>query len=152
MGISGVSVQRGVKRLRGNACLSLGVLALLAVLMSGMAGCQWTQSSFARMASNAGSAFAAAAATLAYAHEGKITYAYAASSFVNYRSQLHGLDQQIASASGAPDAHTVHSLLALYTPTMQALDHPCLSSSCDWRAQVATLDRASRAFLKASGP
>ena len=96
-------------------------------------------------------AFAAASTTLTYAHEGKITYAYAASSFVNYRGELDGLDQQLPSQSGAPGAGTVQHLLELYKPAIQADDAPCLNDACDWRAQAAALDRASKAFLEAGG-
>ena len=95
-----------------------------------------------------GSAFAAASTTLTYVHEGKISKAYAASSFVNYASELDGLDQTLPSQSGAPDARTIQHLLDLYKPAMQAVNSPCLDESCDWRAQVATLDRASKAFLE----
>lgn len=94
---------------------------------------------------------AAALITLTYAHEGKITYAYAASSFVNYRSELDGLDQQLPSQSGAPDARTVQHLIDLYKPAIQAVDSPCLNESCDWRTQVAVMNRASEAFLQAGG-
>lgn len=101
------------------------------------------------MAGNAGSAFAAASVTLRYAHEGKITSAYAASSFVNYRSQLDGLDQQLSSQSGAPNQQTRHHLLTLYKLAMQVVNHPCLDTTCHWHTQVMTLDRASQAFLEA---
>ncbi len=74
-----------------------GTGLLLMVLVAMVAGCQLTQPAFTRTAGNAGSAFAAAETTLSYAHEGKITYAYASSSFVNYQSELDGLDQSLPS-------------------------------------------------------
>jgi len=73
-------------------------LLVLPVMAS---GCQLAQPAFARTAANAGSAFAAASTTLSYAHEGKITYAYASSSFVNYQSELSRLDQALPAQQGA---------------------------------------------------
>jgi hypothetical protein len=121
-------------------------LFFLLVLAS---GCQMTQSGFARTANNAGSAFAAASITLSYAHEGMITKAYAQSSFMNYQSELSGLDQQVPSQQGTPDKQQIEHLLDLYKPAMQVVNSPCLASTCHWQAQVAALDRASKAFLEA---
>ena len=128
-----------------------GIALLLLVLLMMATGCQLTQPAFTRTAGNAGSAFAAAETTLSYAHEGKITYAYASSSFVNYQSELDGLDQSLPSLQGAPDRHTVRQLLDLYKPAIEAVDAPCLNESCNWRAQVVALNRASKAFLEAGG-
>ena len=124
---------------------------LLLVLLMVATGCQLTQAAFTRTAANAGSGFAAAAITLSYTHEGKITYAYASSSFVNYQSELDGLDQALPGMQGAPDKHTIQHLLDLYKPAIQAVDAPCLHESCDWRAQVAALNHASQAFLEVGG-
>ena len=77
--------------------------------------------------------------------------AYASSSFVNYQSELSGLDQTLPAQQGAPDRRTVEHLLNLYKSAMQAVNVPCLDESCDWHAQVAALERASEAFLKAGG-
>ena len=122
---------------------------LLLILLLIVTGCQFTQAAFPRMASNAGSAFAAAAVTLAYTHAGKVTYAYAAASFVNYQSELDGLDQTLPSQNGTPDKRTIQHLLALYKVAIQAIDSPCLSNACDWRTQVDALTRTSKAFLEA---
>jgi len=97
---------------------------LLVLLMT--TGCQLTQSAFSRTVGNAGAAFSAASTTLTYAHDGKITSAYAQSSFENYQSELNGLDQQLLSQQGAPDKRTVQHLLDLYRPAMQAINQPCL--------------------------
>lgn len=118
------------------------------LILSLLAACTVTESPFARTASNAGSAFAAAATTLTYAHGGQITYAYAAASYVNFQSELSGTDQTLT-AQGGTDKRTVQQLLALYTPAMQVIDAPCLSSTCDWRRQIDILNRASQEFLKA---
>ena len=130
---------------------SWGIGLLLLVLLVMVTGCQLTQPAFTRTAGNAGAAFAAAATTLSYAHEGKITYAYASSTFVNYQSELDGLDQTLPSLQGAPDKHTVEHLLNLYKPAIQAVDAPCLNESCNWQVQVASLNGASKAFLEAGG-
>lgn len=113
-----------------------------------LAGCTFAQSAFARTASNTGSAFAAASYTLAQLHHGRITAAYAQSSFVNYQSELQGADQQLPAQQGAPDAQSIRRLLALYKLAMRAVNAPCLDASCDWGGQIAQLDRASRAFLE----
>ena len=124
---------------------------ILVLLLLGTTGCQFKQSAFALTASNAGSTFAAAALTLRYVHEGKITPAYANSSFQNYQSQLQNVDQQLPAQKGAPDTHTIQSLLQLYQPAMQTINNPCLDTSCNWHAQIAALNQASEAFLKAGG-
>lgn len=122
---------------------------IVLLLMFLVTACSITESPFARTAGNIGSAFAAAATTLNYAHEGKITDRYAASSFMQFQSELDGTAQALTSPGGV-DAHTLHQLLALYAPAMRIVDDPCLSNSCDWRAQLAALNRASAAFLKAA--
>lgn len=125
-----------------------GTVLVLLVLCFMLAACTFTQTGFSRTANNAGSAFAAAEATLTYAHEGKITYSYAAASFVNFQSELSGTDQVLA-AQGAADPHTLKRLLSLYSPAIQIIDTPCLSNTCDWRKQIEILNRASQAFLEA---
>jgi len=122
-------------------CLALSLLA----------GCAYTQSPFARTASNVGSGFAAASYTLALLHHDHLTAAYARSSFVNFQSELQGVDQQLPSQQGAPDSQTIQRLLTLYHQAMRAVNAPCLASTCDWGSQIAQLDRASRAFLEAAG-
>jgi hypothetical protein len=125
-----------------------GMGLMLLVLCSLLAACTFTQTPFTRTVNNTGSAFAAAEATLTYAHEGKITYSYAASSFINYQSELSGTDQALAT-QGTGDRHTLQRLLALYASAIQVVDNPCLSNICNWRKQVEILKRASQAFLEA---
>src|SRR5919109_30144 len=69
----------------------------------------------------------AAATTLAYAHQKKITPAYAAASFVNFQDEVQGVAGQLPSLQGAPSARTVRHLLALYEPAERAVMHPCLA-------------------------
>lgn len=128
-------------------CEAIGMGLLWFLLVT--AGCQIIPPSFSQTAGTIGSAFAAAETTLRYAHEGKITYAYAASSFASYQSELNGNDQTIVRAQGAPHSASLHSLLTLYHEAMQVVNAPCLSAACHWQTQVASLERASQAFLKA---
>ncbi len=128
-------------------CLA-GAYLLLSLTIS---GCSLTQSPFVRMVDSAGGTFSAAATTLAYFHQGKLSHAYTVSSFAGYESQLDGLDQQLPGQQGASAQATIRRLLALYKPAMQVVQQPCLDNSCDWRGQVATLERASRAFVEVSG-
>ena len=137
-------IKRGHNEMWQKFGISIGLLLLLTIL----AGCTVAESAFARTTSNTGSAFAAAMTMLAYEHEGKITYAYAASSFADFQSELAGTDQTLLAQGGA-NARTVRQLLALYTPAMQVIDAPCLSNACDWHAQDALLQRASHVFLEA---
>ena len=128
----------------GALCLVIGVLLL-------PTACTMTQSAFARTAGNVGSAFAAAATTLAYAHRQQLTMAYAVASFVTFKSELQGVDAGLTSMQGAPDRRVVRRLVALYRRAEPAVEHPCLARACNWQAQVATLQRASDAFVKAGG-
>lgn len=123
---------------------------VLLLLICVVTACNVTESPFAKTAGNIGSAFAAAATTLTYAHEGKISDRYAASSFMQFQNELSGADQALTASSDV-DRHTLQQLLALYTPAMRIIDAPCLSNSCGWRGQIEVLNRASAAFLKASG-
>src|SRR5689334_13172676 len=128
---------------------SLVVCALLAV-SAALAGCQMTQSPFARMATNAGAALAAASTTMTFYHEGKLLNTYAVSSFAGYRSELDGLDDQITAAGSGLSTAEARHLLILYRQALAVVDDPCLQSSCDWRAQRVVLDQASSAFLRAA--
>jgi hypothetical protein len=134
-----------VERITGMWFLLLLPLLLL------LNGCQAAQSTFANTAGNAGAAFVAASTTLTYMHKGKITEAYARSSFINYQSELDGLDQSLPSQNGSPDRLTMQHLLTLYHAAMPIINNPCLQMTCDWHSQVATLNQASEAFLKAGG-
>ncbi|HEX3272504.1 MAG TPA: hypothetical protein VHR15_17800 [Ktedonobacterales bacterium] len=130
--------------------VSCALLCVSLALCLALSGCAATQSDFTRQTASAGGEFAAAALTLAGAHQGRLTFAYARGSFVNYQSQLDGLDAQLPGLQGAPDEASVHHLLALYAPAMRAVEQPCLDTACDWRAQVNALNRASAAFLRAA--
>jgi hypothetical protein len=148
---------RQVTRSPGRRCIShrrvtsLAICALLAVSAT-LAGCQMTQSPFARMATNAGTALAAASTTMTFYHEGKLLNAYAVSSFAGYQSELGGLDQQITASGSGISATEARHLLAIYRQALAVVNDPCLQSSCDWRAQRTVLDQASSAFLRAARP
>lgn len=127
--------------------MRVGVLLLALVL----GGCAFTRPAFSRFAGNTGGELAAAATTLRYLHTGKLTAAYARSSFVNYASQLQGVAQQLQSMTGGPGPGTMHRLTRLYRRAQPAITRPCLGSGCNWRAQVRALQRASDAFVGAGG-
>ncbi len=124
---------------------------ILVILLAFATGCQLTQSAFSRIAGDTGAAFAAAATTLQYVHDGKISTNYASASFMSFQSELSGLNSLLPSQQGVPDTQTLHRLLDLYSSAMVAVNHPCLDESCDWQAQLTILKRASEAFLKAGG-
>lgn len=126
-------------------------MVLLLCCIGLLTGCQVTQSEFERTAGDAGSTFAAAATMLDYAHQGKFTKVYAHSSFENFRSQLDGLDQQLPTLTGLSDKQMLQSLLHAYKAAMPAIRQPCLDDTCDWRAQLTSLQGASKAFLRAGG-
>jgi hypothetical protein len=128
------------------------MVSLLVIALSlTSTACQMTQSPFQRTAGEVGATFAAASVTLTYEHQQKISQAYATSSFENYLSNLQGLDQDLPSQSGTPDPQTVQQLLSLYKTALEAVKQPCLEEGCDWRGQVASLDKTSQTFLKAGG-
>ncbi|QBD75373.1 hypothetical protein EPA93_04895 [Ktedonosporobacter rubrisoli] len=126
------------------------LLLLLAGILCITSGCQFSQSGFANLADSVGDVFIAANTTISYVQEGKLTPAYARASFVNYRSQLEGVEQQLPTQDGAPDKQKVRRLLALFQPAKQVVERPCLTNSCDWHTQVAILQRAGKAFQEAA--
>jgi hypothetical protein len=132
------------------SCLKYRLAGLYLLFSLTISACSLTQPPFVRMVDGAGGTFSAATTTLTYFHQGKLTRAYTISSFAGYESQLDGLDQQLPEQQGADNQATVRRLLALYKPAMQVVQQPCLESSCDWRGQVTTLERASKAFVEVS--
>ena len=129
----------------------LSLLAVLLVCIGGLAACTFTRSAFQTKAGDAGSEFAAAAQTIRFVHQGKLTAAYARATFVNYQSALEGLDGELPQADGAPGKGTVDRLIDLYRNAYPAVEQPCLASGCEWQQQVSRIDQASRALLKAGG-
>lgn len=127
----------------GTGCLLVGVLLA-------MSGCSWTQSEFAREAGEAGAGFAAAATTLTYVHQAKVSRAYARSSFVNYCANLSGFDRRLPALGGAPDA-AEGRLVSLVRAAEAAVATPCLDDGCDWSAQIDALNQAGAALHQASG-
>ena len=138
--------RRGIHRWRARltSVARCGLLPLLC-------GCQFAPSPFDQSARNAGANFAAAATTLAYAHQNRIPMAYAEASFVAFQSELAGMASSLPREQGAPEARTVRRLLALYRRAEAAVMHPCFDRSCPWRTQVRAMEQASVAFLKAGG-
>ena len=127
------------------------LISSLLFCLSALAGCQATQSAFDLTAGNTGASLAAAATMLRYEHEGRVTKLYAQSSFVNFQSQLQGVETQLPSLAGAPSRVEVGKLLRLYRRAAPAVQNPCLEDRCGWRRQLRALQRASDAFVKAGG-
>jgi hypothetical protein len=150
MSPSALKDERTMRQFLCARATSCALLCASLALCLAFSGCAATQSDFTRQTASAGGELAAAALTLAAAHQGRLTFAYARGSFVNYQSQLDGLDAQLPGLQGAPDRAMVRHLLDLYAPAMRAVEQPCLDTACDWRAQVGALNRASAAFLQAS--
>jgi hypothetical protein len=122
-------------------------VVVLAIMLS---GCQLAKSAFQDEAATVSANFAAAATTLRYLHEGKLTRQYARATFFSYASLTRGADKPLQNAAGAPDPPARARLLALYGPAAEAIKHPCLERACDWRKQVADLEKASGAFRQAA--
>jgi hypothetical protein len=133
---------RGTKRLAA---------PLLLVLLIAASGCSLTQTEFAQRTDEAAAVMAGAATVLAFAHEQRITGAYARATLASYAPQLEGLDRELAGLKGAPDPAAVRQLVELSRPAREAVDQPCLDEACDWRGQVEALRRAVEAFKQASG-
>ena len=127
----------------------LGLLAAIAALPV-LTGCTVTKTQFQNTAGGAGGELAAAATTLEYVHEGRLNRAYASSAFASYRDALLITEKQLPTVPGAPDRATIEELLTLYRPAYRAVEQPCLDDSCDWRAQVEALKKASEALVKAA--
>lgn len=126
----------------------MSLMVALALSLA-LTGCQVAKSAFKDEASTVSANFAAAATTLQYLHEGKLTRQYARATFYSYATVMKGADGSLERASGAPDQPTLNHLLQLYEPAAQAVNDPCLDSQCDWRGQVAALQTAGNAFRQA---
>ena len=127
---------------------SMALLAAIAAIPV-LSGCEVTKTQFQNTAGGAGE-LAAAATTLEYVHEGRLNRAYASSAFASYRDALLVTEKQLPTVPGAPDTGPVAELLTLYRPAYRAVEQPCLDDSCDWRAQVDALKKASEALVKAA--
>jgi hypothetical protein len=92
----------------------------------------------------------AASTTLEDAHNGKLSFPYAAGSFVDFHDKLHGVRDLLPSLSGAPSPDVVTFLQQLLADAQPALDDPCVQIGCDWQSQSDALQRAADAFEQAS--
>lgn len=124
----------------------LGLAAVALVLT----GCLPTPTTYQKLTADAASSFLAAAATLRFRHEDRLTRTYVVGSFENHRDLLRGLPEQLSRADGAPSAGELERLVGLYERAWPALESPCLDDRCDWRSQRRDLEAAGRAFLEAS--
>jgi len=116
-----------------------------------LSGCAMVRSVFATQAGSAGDELAAAAVTLQYVHEGRITKPYARSAIANYRELLLNFEPKLRQAKGAPSGAEVDRLVAVYRAAVPALDAPCLDDGCDWQGQAAMLEAAAVTLSEAGG-
>ena len=126
----------------------LPALAVIAVVA--LSGCEMVKSNFASQAGTAGDELAAAALTLRYVHEGKVTRPYARSAFINYREVLQGFEPKLRRATGGPSDGEVNRLIAAYLQAVPAVEDPCIDDGCDWEAQARTLEAAADELSQAS--
>lgn len=128
----------------------IGLGCLLLMTVSACSPGAFTQTPFVRQAQDAASSLSAAAATIEYVHTGKVDDRYARSSLSIYRQSLQGMESELPGLRGAPDETVLQPVISQLERARQVLDDPCLDDDCDWRAQLSTLDDASRALLKVS--
>jgi hypothetical protein len=126
------------------------LLAIAASIAVGCAPSGWTETAFAREASDAGSTFSAAAEVLESAHGRRLTRAYVRGAFVNFAELVEGVDARLPTLEGHPPEATSEALVAKVEEASQVLDEPCLSRDCDWRSQVDTLRSAATALQDAA--
>ena len=131
----------------GRACRATGALLIVLVITT---GCSFTQTPFARTADDVAATLAAAAASIEYDHQGKLTDAYARGSFVGFREALGGVETSLPALGGAPDEATVRRLIERLRAVRPILSSPCLDNRCDWDGQVQALRGASDAFKGAA--
>ena len=129
---------------------ALTVLPLLVASVLVAAGCLAAPTGFQKATSDAASTFLAAAATLRLRHEDKLTRTYVVASFENYRDALRGVPERLPTLDGAPGSPIVERLARLHQDAWPALSEPCLDERCEWRAQLAALERAGSVYLSAA--
>ncbi len=110
-----------------------------------------TQTPFARAAAAAASSLSAAATTLRFAHDGRLTFEYGKTTFEILEESLDGIDKDLPRLAGSPGQNEVEHLLLLYRTATPAMSDPCLDESCEWHVQLDALDAASDAFDRAAG-
>lgn len=138
----------GGLRISSLAAAGLAVALTLSLTLS---GCEIVRSGFATQAGTAGAELAAAAATLRYVHEGRISRPYAQSAFANYRESLRNFEPKLRQAKGAPSRAEVNRLVAVFRAAVPALEAPCLDDGCDWQGQAAMLEAAAVTLSEAGG-
>lgn len=132
---------------------ALGALgALLAITVAGCVSvpASWTETPFARTATDAGSTFSVAAELLDRAHTGSLTNTYVRGAFVNFSDAVADVIVTLPGLEGRPGAEELDRLLEASTTAKAVLDQPCIDAGCDWSAQVAALRAAGVAFAAAA--
>lgn len=140
----------------GRGRVARGIVRVYLVALAGVAaaaGCApsgWTQTAFAREASDAASTFSAAAEMLEAAHHRRLTRAYVRGAFVNLAELIDGVDARLPTLEGHPPEATIAGIVARVEGALNAVDEPCLSGDCDWRSQVDVLRSAAEALSEAA--
>lgn len=105
-----------------------------------------TETPFQQAAGDAVSAYSAAATTLGYAHDDRLSREYGVGSLELYREAVSGVETELPSLAGAPSADDVDRLVQAAGAARSVLEDPCLEASCDWRTQLQTLEATVKAF------
>lgn len=124
--------------------------ALVSCLLSGCVAT--TQTPFERTATGAAGTLAAAAQTLRLHQQGRLTTAYARSSFVSFGESLAGVGDELPTLDGAPPRDAAVRLATQLRSVEPILRSACLASSgCDESAQARQLESVRDSLLEASG-
>ena len=126
----------------------LRALLLAGLLLATLAGCvpaSFAQTPFQQQTGDAASLVSAAAASIEFAHTGKLDDRYARSSLSIYRDMLAKLPD-LAELRGAPDDGSATDLSTAIDDAAALLDDPCLSDDCDWQGQVDTLQATAQSL------
>jgi hypothetical protein len=120
--------------------------------LSACSGEPITETPFVRTASDAASLLSASSETIRNVHEdpARLTIEYAQASIFNYNELLAPVPAELPTLQGAPPSPGVDELVSLINTSLADLADPCLTDGCDWEAQVAQLDDAKDALLRAT--
>lgn len=122
------------------------MLALLSTALIVGACSIGTETPFERAAGDAASAYSAAATTLRFAHDDRLSREYSLGSLELYREAVSGVDTELPTLEGAPGSDRVDQLVHAVQAAEPVLEDPCLEVTCDWRSQLQALEQAAQAF------
>lgn len=123
-------------------------LALLACTLA-LAGCVGTESPFEQTVGDASSSYSAAATTIRFVQDGRLTVEYAHTTLDLLKESLDGVEEDLPKLGGRPVGFDLAPLTEAYEQATPVLEAPCLLEGCDWDSQISALDRAFKAFADA---